>query len=134
MNGFAIASDPLKSVVVNVIADTGTSLVFLPQNIVEAYYAGVSGTVYNRTLASYVFPCGTALPRITFEIGNYNNAFIPAPFIEYAPTGDGITCVGGIQSAGDSGRNILGDIFLKSHFVVFDAGDEPRLGFAAKPL
>lgn len=91
VNGFAIASDPLKSVVVNVIADTGTSLVFLPQNIVEAYYAGVSGTVYNRTLASYVFPCGTALPRITFEIGNYNNAFIPAPFIEYAPTGDGIS-------------------------------------------
>lgn len=45
-----------------------------------------------------------------------------------------LACYGGIQAGSDSDSFILGDAFLNSQFVVFDAGSEPRLGFAAKPV
>lgn len=43
-------------------------------------------------------------------------------------------CYGGIQPALDSDLFILGDVFAKSQLVVFDAGNESRLGLAANPL
>lgn len=91
MDGFAIEMDKSKSITANMIADTSTSIVYLPEKIVNAYYAGVSDAVYNKTEAGYIFPCGTALPSITFDIGSYS-AVVPGSFIEYAPTGrDGIS-------------------------------------------
>lgn len=72
------------------IADTSTSIVYLPEKIVSAYYAGVPDVVYNKTEAGYIFPCGTTLPSVTFDIGNYS-AVVSGSIVEYAPTGkDGI--------------------------------------------
>lgn len=154
VNGYAIDTKEFNPVTVNGIADTGSTLISLPEKIVNAYYAAISGAVYSSTEAGFVYPCGTPLPSITFDIGNYR-AVVPGSFIEYRPISEDsismfhqisnqlprttltsniiLACFGGIQSTSDFGF-ILGDIFLKSQFVVFDAGTEPRLGFAAKPL
>ena len=44
-------------------------------------------------------------------------------------TNSALACFGGLQSNAGIGLSILGDVFLKSQFVVFDQG-VPRIGFA----
>lgn len=64
-------------------------------------------------------------------IGGYN-AVVPGKYINYAPVETGSsTCFGGIQSNSGLGLSILGDVFLKSQYVVFDS-EGPQLGFAAQ--
>lgn len=155
IKGYAIGGEIFIPITVNVIADTGTTGIFLPEQMVKAYYAGVPSAFYNSTAAAFFFPCGTTLPSITFDIGNYN-AVVPGPLMNFRPLPDDdnsmfnqilklvlrtvlmknffLACFGGIQPALDPEFLVLGDIFLKTQFIVFDAGNEPRLGFAAKPL
>ncbi|KAL8635686.1 MAG: hypothetical protein Q9228_006851 [Teloschistes exilis] len=116
------------------IADTGTTLLYLPDNIVSSYYRSVRGARNNQQQGGYTYPCNAALPSITFNIGGYN-AVVPGSYVNYAPIDEsGQTCFGGIQSSSGIGINIFGDIFLKSQFVVFENGGSPRLGFAAKQV
>ncbi|GMF77763.1 unnamed protein product [Aspergillus oryzae] len=113
------------------ITDTGTTLVMLDDEIVDAYYKQVQGAKNDASAGGYVFPCETELPEFTVVIGSYN-AVIPGKHINYAPLQEGSsTCVGGIQSNSGLGLSILGDVFLKSQYVVFDS-QGPRLGFAAQ--
>lgn len=111
------------------IADTGTTLLLLPDDVVEAYYKQVEGAEDNSQAGGYVFPCDSQLPSFTAVINGYS-AVVPGSLINYASVGDGSNnCLGGIQSDQGIGQAIFGDIFLKSQYVVFDA-DGPRLGFA----
>jgi len=43
-------------------------------------------------------------------------------------------CFGGLQDSTGFGFSLLGDIFLKSQFVVFNQANPPTIGFAAKNL
>lgn len=109
--------------------DTGTTLLLLPDDVVEAYYKQVEGAEDNSQAGGYVFPCDSQLPSFTAVINGYS-AVVPGSLINYASVGDGSNnCLGGIQSDQGIGQAIFGDIFLKSQYVVFDA-DGPRLGFA----
>lgn len=133
-NGFAVGDGSFTSTSIDAIADTGTTLLYLPDSVVDAYYGSVSSASYNSQQGGYTFPCGTTLPSITLGIGSYD-AVVPGSFVEYAPIDETArTCFGGIQSNAGIGFSIFGDVFLKSQFVVFDGSDSPRLGFAAKPL
>ena len=84
VKGYAIGDEVFNPITVNVIADTGTTLIYLPEQMVKAYYAGVPSAFYNSKLAAFTFPCGTTLPSITFDIGNYH-AVVPGPFINLRP-------------------------------------------------
>lgn len=84
LSGYAVGTGSFNSVTVTVIADTGASLVILPEEIVNAYYAGVPGAFFNQTDGAHSFPCSTTLPSITFNIGNYN-AVTPGSFIKVSP-------------------------------------------------
>jgi aspergillopepsin I len=111
------------------IADTGTTLLLLPDNVVSDYYGQVSGAQQDSSAGGYTVPCSAQLPDFTVTIGSYN-AVVPGSLINYAPLQSGSsTCFGGIQSNSGLGFSIFGDIFLKSQYVVFDANG-PRLGFA----
>jgi len=114
------------------IADTGTSLLMIQDDIVSAYYGQVTGSSNSQSDGGYVFPCSAKLPDLTISIGGYN-AVVPGSFVNYAPASASGSCFGGIQSAGQQGFSIFGDIFLKAQFVVFD-NNGPRLGFAPKNL
>jgi len=132
-NGYAVGSGAFESSSIDAIADTGTTLLYLPTNIVSAYYAKVSGARYDSTQGGYTFPCSGTLPSITLGIGSYK-AVVPGSYIVYAPTA-GSTCFGGIQRNTGIGFSIYGDIFLKSQFVVFNGDSSyPQLGFAPKAL
>lgn len=125
-NGYAIGSGNFTSANLDVIADTGTTLMYLPQNIVAAYWAKNGGT-YSYYYGGYVFPCSTTLTSFTVGIGSYM-AIVPGSYLNYGQY-TSTTCFGGLQSDSGLGISILGDIFLKSQFVVFSSNG-PQLGFA----
>lgn len=129
-NGYAVGTGAFTSTSIDAIADTGTTLLYLPSTIVSAYYAKVSGAIYDSNQGGYTFPCSANLPSITLGIGSYR-AVVPGSYIVYAPVSS-TTCFGGIQRNTGIGFSIYGDIFLKSQFVVFNGAASPQLGFAPK--
>ncbi|QKX54144.1 uncharacterized protein TRUGW13939_01228 [Talaromyces rugulosus] len=110
------------------IADTGTTLLLLDDSTVSAYYKQVDGAKNSQSEGGWVFDCSATLPDLKVAIGSYT-ATVPGKYINYAKQGS--SCFGGLQSAGDIGINIFGDVFLKSQYVVFDA-EKNQLGFAAQ--
>ncbi|KAK4964048.1 hypothetical protein LTR66_006240 [Elasticomyces elasticus] len=126
--GYAIGSGSTVSSAYDSIADTGTTLLYLPPTIVSAYYAKVNGATYNTAQGGYIFPCSATLPSFTAIIGGTKHT-VPGSYINYAPVSS-TQCFGGIQRNTGIGFSIFGDIFLKSQFVVFNAASTPQLGFA----
>lgn len=129
--GYAVGSKAAVSSSFTAIADTGTTLLLLPDAIVSAYYAQVSGAKYDNTQGGYVFSCSATLPSFTAVIGG-QKFVVPGSYINYAQVTTS-QCYGGIQSDDGIGFSIFGDIFLKSQFVVFSMeSSTPQLGFAAQ--
>lgn len=117
------------------IADTGTTLMLMPDAIVTQYYSQVPSAQNNAQVGGFTFDCSETLPSYTAIIGGYK-AVVPGSIIKFAPVdGNTIatsqTCFGGIQAATGLPFAIYGDIFLKAQFTVFDGGNM-RIGFAAK--
>ncbi|KAL4920543.1 aspartic protease pep1 [Aspergillus aurantiobrunneus] len=111
------------------IADTGTTLIMIDSTIASDYYSQVPFAFNNIFYGGWTFPCSSELPPFNVTINGYD-AVIPGEHINYAPVTDGSsTCFGGIQENQGLQFSILGDIFLKSQYVVFDS-QGPRLGFA----
>lgn len=130
-----------------VIADTGTSLILLARGLVAAYYANVPSARSNESLGGiWTFPCNsTALPDLQVGFGGGTGGAddgaawavtVPGRYINYTVLlDDAATCMGGVQSMGASAPpfGILGDIFLKTVYAVFDVKGA-RVGFAEKVL
>ena len=133
-SGYKIGDGELTDANIDSIADTGTSLLLLPNNVVDDYWSAVEGAENSQTQGGYVFDCGATLPDLALQIEGYS-AVVPGSYMSYAPTGQGNECFGGLQGSGNIGVNIFGDVFLKAQFVVFSNADGgPQLGFAAKNL
>ncbi|SCV47239.1 probable endothiapepsin precursor [Fusarium fujikuroi] len=140
--GYAVGKGNVTKTPIAAIADTGTSLMFLPEAVNKAYYAQIDGAKIDATAGGYVFPCDTKMPDFTFYVGE-TGITVPGAYMNFAPLEGPVpgekerkrevgTCYGGLQSsAGDI--NIFGDIALKAAFVVFDA-EKTRIGFAKKTL
>ena len=91
-SGYAVGSGAFVSSSIDAIADTGTTLLYLPAAAVKAYYAKVSGATNSASQGGYIFPCSATLPSITLGIGSYR-AVVPGSYINYAPaTGSGKCC------------------------------------------
>ncbi|KAK3361292.1 aspartic-type endopeptidase-like protein [Lasiosphaeria ovina] len=133
-SGYAVGTAAFVSTSISGIADTGTTLLYLPTTIVRAYYNKVSGSSNSNTYGGYIFPCSATLPTFTFGIGSAR-IVIPAAYLNYGQVTDGSsTCFGGLQSSSGIGINIFGDVALKAAFVVFNGATTPTLGWATKPL
>lgn len=118
---------------IRAIADTGTSLIVLPNHIAEDYYSNVDqAKAYNDdkgNIAGWTFPCKSVLPDFIYGVEG-TRFVVPAAFINFGrdPQIPG-NCHGGITSGTDNGDAIFGDVALKAAFVVWDVGGT-RLGFA----
>lgn len=110
--------------------DTGTTLLYLPPDVVAGYYAEVTGAFFDIEQAAWVFPCTSPLPDFVFGIGPYRG-IVPGSYILYEVLGDDL-CYGGIQISTEP-FSIFGDILLKAQLVIFDHAG-PRVGFANKQL
>ncbi|KAI0173568.1 aspartic peptidase domain-containing protein [Hypoxylon sp. FL1284] len=130
-SGYKVGSQSY-STRVSGIADTGTTLLMLPDAVVRNYYSKVSGAQNSNQEGGYVFPCSADLPDFGYVVGG-QTLTVPGSYMNYAPLTEGSsTCFGGLQSSDGIGINIYGDIALKAAYVVFSGASEPQIGFAAK--
>ncbi|KAH8891844.1 microbial aspartic proteinase [Thozetella sp. PMI_491] len=131
-SGYSIGSGSFVSTNVDGIADTGTSLVYLPNMIINSYYKQIKGATNNANYGGWTFPCSSTIPNFTFGAGKARIT-IPGKYINYGQVSSSL-CFGGLQSNDGIGFSIFGDIALKSAFVVFNGATPPTLGFATKTL
>jgi len=112
------------------IADTGTTLALVSDEVVKAVYDAIPGSRLDRTQGGFVYPADATVPDLEIAVGE-NKFKINASDFSLGPAGNGML-FGGIQSKGSvSDVDILGDIFLKSVYVVFDQGNT-RIGMAQR--
>ncbi|KAL0092314.1 rhizopuspepsin 6 precursor [Phycomyces blakesleeanus] len=97
------------------VLDTGTTLMLFPSRmatkVAEAYNA------IDKKDGTYTISCNSSeLSPLTFTIGDSDFSIPPADLIY---TKDGSSCIAGFGSI-DAPFGILGDVFLKSHYIIFD--------------
>lgn len=108
------------------IADTGTTLLLVNTDIVNAYYADITGAEYNEELGGVTVPCDTDMPDISLDVGG-TMATVSGDFMIFTTVSDS-TCYASLQPI-DSDLMIFGDVFFKSNYVVFNGGNN-TLAFA----
>ncbi|KAI9747364.1 MAG: hypothetical protein M1815_004290 [Lichina confinis] len=112
------------------IADTGTSILLMDNEVVEGYYAQVEGARFDQTQGGFVYPCDSEMPDFGIIISESYTANIPGSLMTFNRLGRGSDrCFGSLQSNEGHPVQILGDTFFNAQFVVFDGGNQ-QLGFA----
>lgn len=86
---FAVADGDIQTIKENptAIADTGTSLMLLSQEVVDAYYAKIEGAIYASSASGYIYPCNASLPSISVAIGSNHLATVPGNLINFSEVG-----------------------------------------------
>ncbi|KAF9096937.1 hypothetical protein BGX23_010113, partial [Mortierella sp. AD031] len=110
------------------IIDTGTTLVIVGDAAAQAIHKKIPESV-NDPNNGWLVPCsvssrtakiGFKLEGITFNV--------PVADLAYEDLGDGSeSCFSGIQG-GQDGLWILGDVFIKNNYCVFEQSATPRIG------
>ncbi|OQV10059.1 hypothetical protein CLAIMM_14107 [Cladophialophora immunda] len=106
------------------IADTGTTLMIIDDDLVEQIYSGIPGAKYDESQQGWLIPSTTPsdkIPNVAFAVGDAEIVIEPE-HIAFAPLENTGMVFGGIQGRGKLPYNIYGDTFLKCVYAVFDAG------------
>ncbi len=130
LSGSQIGKDgEFDNVPVRGIVDTGTSLLMMPQEVVDDYYGELPGSFFNKDKGVMMYPCKLTPPDLIFGVGDYRGV-IPGHYMNYA-TANETYCYGGLQTSEGIPFSVFGDVLLKAQFVVFDRGNL-QVGFANK--
>ena len=137
MTGFSAKSNNQNALSKSIVAaiDTGTTLIYAPSSIADAFYQQIPGSSKASQFGDgfYQFPCQTNA-RVSISFNNVNFPFAMADF-NLGKTGSGSSmCVGGVLGMSDGLPNnlaIVGDEFLKSWYSIYDTAGNSRVGFAA---
>ncbi|XP_007483929.1 gastricsin [Monodelphis domestica] len=112
------------------IVDTGTSLLTVPQQYMSAFLQATGGQ--QDQYGQYVVDCNSIqnLPTISFLINGVQFPLSPSAYI----LNNNGYCTVGIEPTYLASQNgqplwILGDVFLRSYYSVYDMGNN-RVGFA----
>lgn len=131
VSGVTVGQGQPQALAHQAIADTGTTLMLMPDAVVNAYYSQIPSAAVDTQAGGVVFNCNDTIPDLTAIINGYQ-AVIPGNIIRFAQvSANSPQCFGGIQSGQGLPFAIYGDIFLKAQFTVFDGGNM-RIGFAPK--
>ena len=107
-----------------VLLDTGSSLTYLPDTMIEAIYQE-TGAQWNNDLSSAYVACSLASNTTTLDF-TFSSVVISVTMDELiipyssGPFPDGTpACLFGLAPSG-GGSSVLGDTFLRSAYVVYD--------------
>jgi len=142
VEGWGVGDGDIRRISTNNIVDTGSSLWFMPEELVKDYYSKVPGaqappksaaTNIPGMVAGYTFPCSAHLPDIQLVVGG-KKVSVPGKNMNYQVMSRASNrCFGGLQArAPYMPFNLFGDIFLKGMYVVFEhkPNGQPRIGVA----
>ncbi|KAG1768957.1 aspartic peptidase domain-containing protein [Suillus occidentalis] len=111
------------------IVDSGTSLILGNSSQVKQLYAATNATEVDKGV--YALPCN-AMPHVSITVGGKTIPLSAESFNLGPVDSSRNTCIGAIQasdSLGSSFQWILGDVFMRNVYTVFDVG-HTRVGFA----
>ncbi|GJJ13663.1 hypothetical protein Clacol_007919 [Clathrus columnatus] len=111
------------------ILDTGTTLALVSEELTQEIYKHVHGATLSQEYGGWIYPKGAKLPEVKLAVGEHLFTLNPADFT--MGDIDDETEFGGIQSRGNNPFDILGDVFLKSIYAVFDQQNN-RVGVAQR--
>ena len=113
INGFRIDTPEQ-----NVIIDTGTTQILLPDELLPIIYEPLNG-VFNTSLQSWVFPSNftsSQLPTIVLPVGEHNVTLAPEDIIFQIT--DGLV-IGALQPGGTN-FSVFGDFWLRNVYAIFE--------------
>jgi len=114
------------------IADTGTSLLAIPKDSLTSLLTKFpSGAVKPLAAGEYTVDCSkvSSMPTLSFTIGGKDFTLEGADYVLNI-SGECLLGITGIDVPAPRGPLwILGDVFLRKYYAVFDYGNK-RLGFA----
>jgi len=114
------------------IADTGTTLCLVSDEVCEALYNQIPGASYNEEYQGYIIPNTVTVDQLpTFSVSVGDNQFVIQKEDILFSAADSSNWYGGVQSRGDNPFDILGDVFLKSIYAIWDQGNT-RFGAVPK--
>jgi hypothetical protein len=130
--GFAIGSQKFNYTNIQVMTDTGGTIINLPRSIAYSYYQQVKGATLNND-GTFSFPCTAELPSFTFGVGKSGRMVIPGKHLNFGQLSDGL-CLAAIQEdSNERGYVYMTLPFLTALFVVHDYG-AMQMGFANRRL
>lgn len=117
------------------IIDTGTSLLAGPTGDVMPIMTAIGATKISPLVQEYKVDCNNmdSLPDITFDLNNQHFTLKPVDYILKMESKGTTTCLVGIMGfdLGEGKENlwILGDVFIRKYYSIFDVGNQ-RIGLA----
>jgi hypothetical protein len=115
------------------IVDSGTSLLVCPSADIKKFAAAVGAKTvlpippFNR---EYTIDCNTPGPDIDFVIGGKNYTLTKEDYILNEGSGECLFAMSGLDVPAPAGPlYILGDVFMRAHYVKFDVKNS-QIGFA----
>jgi hypothetical protein len=127
LGGVKVGTTSVVSSTVPAIVDSGTSLIAGPQSQITKLARAAGATLTSQ--GDYTISCSSTGPTISFTLGGKQYAIQKA---DYTLDGGDGTCFLAFQ-AFDENLWILGDVFMRKYYTVFDYGTSstgPRVGFA----
>jgi len=117
------------------IADTGTTILLLSDTACTLVYSQIQGAVLSADAGGWILPSNSTPPQISLGFGPDGLEYaICGQDLKYQDLQDG-THFGAIQSRGQTAYDILGDVFLRRVYAVFDqTPGNPKIGFAQRAL
>ncbi|OAX82480.1 hypothetical protein ACJ72_03163 [Emergomyces africanus] len=112
-----------------VVIDTGSEMIHLRRDIVEAYYSQVPNAREHPNDKYWYFPCEDELPDLTLFVETHR-VVIPGKYLNFGRIkGSLMLCSGIVQEAEGGEYAVLGLPFLGVQYVIFEP-EIPRMGFA----
>ncbi|XP_014251960.1 aspartic proteinase A2-like [Cimex lectularius] len=111
------------------VPDTGTSLIVGPYKEVLGIFQHVGASVYSNGLAFVNCANVTNLPQLNFILNNTMYSLEPKDYILEVANNGQSSCLVGFTAARGFDFWILGDLFLRKVYTVFNFGSNPSVSF-----